>query len=135
MGVTLRDLSGEECPEPPFPVTPYRRPNDPCLSARCRPGRCYRLRAHECSEVSLHLLDPNLGLRDPPLWSRGLQGLPEYATQAVALLFRQGAGRRALQRLRGVLHSVSRIDSRLWQCLMPLVGCSPPTSRTWFYFS
>ena len=95
--------------------------NDLRFSARCRPIRCYRLRAHARSKVLLHLLDPHLGFRDPTLRSRSLQGLPKYATGAIALLLRQGDSRCAPQRLCGVLHSVSSVTHSRGRVL-----CSTP---------
>lgn len=122
MGMVLRDLSGED------PLSPKSR-IDRCLNnlrsrARCRPVRHYHLCAYEHSRVLLHVLDPHLGLRDPPLRSRGLQGFPEYATQTITSLLRQGDHRRTPQRLCGVLHSVSWVGSRSDPYLINPAGCS-----------
>ena len=45
-----------------------------------------------------------------PLWSGGLQRLPEGPTHIVALSLRKGGPRRAPQRLCGVPHSARQVD-------------------------
>ena len=65
------------------------------------------MHAYTRPKVPLHVLGPDVSLRDTPLWSHDLQKLPEYATQTTTLLLWQEDSRRTLQRLRGALGSVS----------------------------
>lgn len=65
------------------------------------------MRAYTLSEILLRFLDPYLGLRNPRLWSRSLQGLSEFATQTINLPPREADIRFVAQRLCRLLHSVS----------------------------